>query len=373
MHLTKITGIAGSENHLLMLLGGLRQRGVDARFLLLVEPGNPVDDFVAAAAARDIPAERLRIYHHADLTLYPRLWWRLRALRPDIVHTHLQHADLYGIPAARLARVRAVVTSRHNDDPRRRHPLLRRLNRALWHMVDAGVAISDAIARFSVEVEGAPAARLTTIHYGLERIPERLERAAAREKLCQELGLGGDPLLVGVVARLIPAKGISYGIRAFARQAGRFPGARLLVVGDGPLRTDLEAGAAALGLGRRVRFLGWRADASQIMAALDLLLMPSLREGFGLALLEAMACAVPVVASAVSAIPEVVVHGETGLLCPPRDVEAFSQALGALLSDADLRARMGAAGRARLLAHFQAGHMVEQTLALYQRLCPPHL
>jgi len=117
-----------------------------------------------------------------------------------------------------------------------------------------------------------------------------------------------------------------------------------------------------------VHFLGWRQDVPQIMAGLDVLLMPSLREGFGLSMLEAMGQGVPIIGSAVSAIPEVIADGETGLLCPARDVDALAAAMAKLLTDPALRERMGAAGRARLEAHFRAERMVNETAALYERL-----
>src|SRR5690606_33724859 len=123
--------------------------------------------------------------------------------------------------------------------------------------------------------------------------------------------------------------------------AAQIPNACLLIAGDGPLRTQLEAEAAALGLGDAVRFLGWRDDVAQLMHAFDLLLVPSIWEGFGLVILEAMTHQLPTVASAVSAIPEIVVDGETGLLVPPRDVDALAGALVSLFVDVPLRKHMG--------------------------------
>jgi len=367
VHVAKVIGIAGSENHLLTLLEGLRGRGYDARFLLLVEPDNPVDAFVTAAQARGIPAERLIIRANADPALLVRLARRLRALRPDIVHTHLFHADLHGIPAARLAGVRRVISSRHNDDAFRRRFPYRQINRFLWRLTDAGIGISAAITRFAIEIEGAYPAQMTTIPYGLAPAAVA-DRTAARAALCGELGLPPDALLAGLVCRLIEQKGVPYALRAFALVAERFPAAHLIIAGEGPLRPALEAQARDLGLAERVRFLGWRTDTAAIFAALDVFLMPSLWEGFGLVLLEAMAQGVAVIGSAVSAIPEVVVDGETGLLFPPGDVDCLAAALGDLLADPERRARLGAAGRTRLEAHFSAERMVAATMAVYERV-----
>ena len=117
------------------------------------------DDYVSQLAARDVPAERFVIRGDADPALFVRLARRLRTLRPDIAHTHLIHADLHGIPAARLARVPVVITSRHNDNAFRRKTPIKQVNAALWRMADAGIAISDHIARFVTGVEGAPAGK----------------------------------------------------------------------------------------------------------------------------------------------------------------------------------------------------------------------
>lgn len=369
VHVMKMTGIAGAEKHLLLLTAGLRARGLQAQVLMLVEPGNPMQAFHDAAAAHDIPVHDLVIRADADPTLLTRLRRTLRLLRPCIVHTHLIHADLYGIPAARLAGVPVVITSRHNDNAFRRRGGLRRLNRALWAGVDAGIAISDSIRRFAIAVEGAPAAKVYTIHYGvpLERLAPAAQ-TALRAGVRAELGAAPDDLLVGMACRLVEQKGVSYGIRAFARVCERFPSARLVIAGDGPLRPALEAEARAAGIAHRVRFLGWRDDVPRLLAGLDVLLMPSLWEGFGLVILEAMNQRVPVIASRVSAIPEIVADGETGLLVPTRDAEALADALALLLGDYVLRRHMGLLAEDRLETHFSADRMVNQTVALYRDL-----
>jgi hypothetical protein len=159
VHIIKATRVAGAESHLLALLAGLRARRYDARLIVLVEPDKPMDGYAAQLQTRQIPVERLPVRGDFDAGLLLRLRVVLQALRPDIVHTHLIHADLFGGLAARLAGVRVVVSSRHNDDAFRRRLPVKLLNRVLWRMMDAGIPISDSIAHFSIEVEGAPPAR----------------------------------------------------------------------------------------------------------------------------------------------------------------------------------------------------------------------
>lgn len=365
IHLSKMTGAAGSEGHLLALLPGLRARGVDARLWMLVEPGNPVQDYVDRAEALGVPVERVIIRRHFDPELWRRLAVRLRDARPDLVHTHLIHADLYGIPAARWAGVRGVVSSRHNDDRFRRWLPVRVLSRWLWRQADAGIAISEAIRRFAIAYEGVSPQKIHTIHYGLD--PASVHAPPdARTRLRQELGLPADAPLVGSVCRLIEQKGLDNALDGFAQVAAEFPAAHYAIAGDGPLRGALEAQAARLGVADRVHFLGWRADAPAIFAALDVLLAPSRWEGFGLVFLEAMALGVPVISTRVSAIPEVIADGETGWLVPPDDPAAIAGALRAALADPDERCRRGEAGRARLESQFTVDAMVERTLAVYR-------
>ncbi|MCZ7540609.1 MAG: glycosyltransferase [Anaerolineae bacterium] len=365
IHLSKMIGVAGSEGHLLTLLPGLRARGVDVRLWVLVEPDTPLDELVARVRALGVPAERLTIRRDLDPALLWRLTRRLRRERPDILHTHLIHADLYGVVAARLARVPHVVSSRHNDDRFRYRLPVRLLNRALWRGIDAGIAISGAIRDFSLRVEGAPADRVHTVPYGLDpaTIPAQPE---ARAALRAALGLPADALLVGSVCRLVEQKGLIYALRGFAAVAGKVPQAHYVIAGDGPLRSTLAAEARALGVGERVHFLGWRDNAHAVFAALDVFLAPSLWEGFGLVFLEAMTHRLPVISTTVSAIPEIVVDGETGWLVPPRDADALAGALRAALIDPQVRQARGANGRARLEAEFTVEAMVERTLAVYR-------
>jgi glycosyltransferase involved in cell wall biosynthesis len=364
-HIIKVVRVAGAEQHLLTLLPALRARGVESQILLLVEPGNRMQNYVDAAVAKGIPVQRIPIQRHIDPSLYSRLSGALSAFKPDIVHTHLLHADLYGIPAARALRL-PVITSRHNDNTFRRRFPLRQVNGLLWRMVQAGIAISDSIARFSIEVEGAPPAKVHRIYYGLDAKP--IDRREARASVLKEYNLGAESLLVGVACRLIEQKGVSYALRAFAQVAPEFPDARLLIAGDGPLRKTLENEAKTLGMKDRVLFLGWQPDVTRLLAAFDLLLAPSLWEGFGLVMLEAMAQGTPIIASRVSAIPEVVVDGETGLLVAPRSVPALAAALKRLLADRALRQHMGLVGQDRQETVFSAGRMADETAALYQTL-----
>ena len=368
-HIIKVTRISGAERHLLFLLAGLRTRGVDARLIILIEPDQPMDDMVAAAEARRIPIRRVAIGRDYDLLLPWRLQRVLRQAKPDIVHTHLVHADTYGYVAAKLAGVAAVVSSRHLDDAFRYRARWRRINRRLWRMIDAGIAISAAMKQFALEIEAAPASKVHVVRYGMEYSwlsDEDID--AARLRLRTELKLPADAQLLGMACRLVEQKGIPYALEALRRIRSDFPRAQLVIAGDGEKAGELRRLASMLGIADRVFWLGWRADAAELMAAFDIFLLPSLHEGFGLVLLEAMSRRLPIVASRVGAIPEVIVHGETGILVEPRNVDDLAQAMTRLLRDRALRKYMGLLGAARLEEHFSVERMVDGAIAVYEKV-----
>jgi glycosyltransferase involved in cell wall biosynthesis len=188
------------------------------------------------------------------------------------------------------------------------------------------------------------------------------------EALAQEWKIRSHTPVIGTLARLHEQKGHSYLLDAVAQLRREIPDVKALVVGDGELRPSLEQRTQALRLSDSVIFTGTRRDVPEILALLDVFVLPSLWEGLPIALLEAMAAGLPVVATRVGGVPEVVVDGETGLLVPPRDPDALSEAILTLLQDPDLRQKMGQAGQERVREYFSVERMVEETEALYERL-----
>jgi glycosyltransferase involved in cell wall biosynthesis len=283
-----------------------------------------------------------------------------------VVHTHLIHADVYAIPAARAAGVPFVVSSRHNTDRFRTWLPFRVINRRLWTQTDRGIAISDAVRAFIYRYERARPGQVQTIYYGLEPNPDDGRSAKRRAALRREWNIPVDAPVVGSLCRLIEQKGLDVALDAFAQVHLRDPQAYYVIAGDGRLLDPLEKQVRMLGLADRVRFLGWRSDAAEVYDALDVFLAPSRWEGFGLVLLEAMGHRLPVVGSTAGAIPEVVAEGETGFLAPPGDGSALVEPLAKLLADQALRQKMGDAGRRRLEKEFSVEKMVSQTIALYE-------
>ncbi|NOG51258.1 MAG: glycosyltransferase [Chloroflexi bacterium] len=155
VHLIKTDGIAGAEAHLLVLLPLLARRGVDVRVLFIAPVSGAGADFAEAVESHGIAVDRIPICGHGSPALIPAIARALRKLKPDIAHAHLFHAELWGVPAAKLVGVPRVVISRHNDDPRRRRQPLRTVYRGVWPMIDVCVCISNSVRRAAV-VEGAP-------------------------------------------------------------------------------------------------------------------------------------------------------------------------------------------------------------------------
>lgn len=357
VHVHRIGGIGGSERHLLALLPALRHRGVDARFLGLDDASQSPEPFYEQLGAVGVPFVRLPCPRDLDPVLARAAIRAVRRLEPHLVHTHLVHGDAYGAIAAGRARA-ALVSTKHNDDPFRAGPF-RLVERALARRAARVVCITAALARFNADRVGIPAAKLRVVHYGLDAPPAPWGHAAG-----PTVPPGARVLLA--VGRLERQKGLDVAVRALVALRDAHPDAQLVVLGAGSLRDELRRLALQLGVDGAVHLPGRVGDVRTWLERAELLVHPARWEGFGLALLEAMLCARPVVATRVSSIPEVVADGETGLLVEPDDAAALAGAIGALLDSPDRARALGEAGLARARAEFSVARMTERTLAVYR-------
>ncbi len=348
-HLITTLDIGGAENHLFSLLSRLPRPEFDVHAGYLKGPGGLAPRFRDAG----IPVTDFRLKHAADALVVRRLAAAFEGA--DIVHTHLFKADVFGAAAAKMAGVRRLVSSKHNEDQYLKDFAAGMVGRIAARAAERIVCISEAVRRFMRE-RGLPEERLVTIPYGLE---ERAPDLSKREDLRRSFGAGPGDLVVGTMGRLEEQKGQRFLIDAMRQSPGR-----LVIVGKGSLEADLRKRAAPLG--DRVYFAGFRSDVHDVMGAFDVFALPSLWEGFGLVLLEAMAQARPVIAAASGAIPEIVVPGETGLIVPPGDAAALAAAISALAADPAKGRSMGEAGRRRLLSQFSIARMVDAYAALYR-------
>jgi glycosyltransferase involved in cell wall biosynthesis len=365
LHVQKVKGMGGSEQHLLTLLPALREAGVDAR--MLVPATGQSGRFTEPLRDRGVPTSIVPAGPDLNPVLVLALLRQIRVFRPDLVHTHLVHADLHGQIATALAGVGRVSSVHGTPSFYRREPY-RTAARLAGRFTRVTIAISHHVRSFIQEVRLTRAPRIEVVPYGIDASRWQLsaaEHARARAALDLEPG----DIAVGIAARLIPGKGHASLLAAHVLAARRSPRLRLLVAGEGPLRAQLESEAARLGNGT-VQFLGYRSNMEAFMSACDILAFPTepaLGEGFGLAALEAMASGRPVVATRVGSLPEVVSARETGLLVAPGAVDELAGALLELAEDERLRGELGTRAAQRARTAFSVEAMVERTLAVYRR------
>lgn len=365
----------GSTENTLLTVEGLDRRRFQCELLY----GRTAVLPAMAVALRDevglplheVPRLLRRVAPAQDFLALAHLWRYIRRGRFDLVHTHSSKAGFLGRVAARLAGVPRIVHTPHGHIFGGYFGLLAtglyiRLERWAARFTDRIITLSDQEQRDHLARGIGRPDQLVTIPSGvdLKALPRPGETHAAVRKA---MGVAADAPLVGTVARLVPVKGLAYLLEGARRILESAPEVILLIVGDGDLRGELESRARALGVGGRIRFVGFREDAARWIAALDVFVLPSINEGMGRVLVQAMALEVPVVASRVGGVPEVTGDGDAGILVPPRDPAAIAEAVLRLLGDPALRGALGQRGAERAQA-FRVERMIASLEDLYEAL-----
>lgn len=285
----------------------------------------------------------------------------------DIVHGYLFWAYIIGTLVARAAKVPVVIASRRSlghFKAKKIHYLF--IERIVNRKTDLIIANSEAVKADVIRQEKVSPGKIIVIHNGIEAAPyEKPVDTAAKRK---ELGIPPNASLIGVIANLIHYKGHKYLIEAAATVQKVVPDARFLLIGEGPMRQTIETQIEELGLAENFILAGTRRDVVELLAAMDISVLPSLEEGFSNTILESMAAGRPVVATAVGGNPEAVVDGVTGFLVPPRSSEALAQAILGLLGDREKAGSMGRAARERVRQEFTMGKMVGEMEAVYDKI-----
>ncbi len=366
LHVITSLDVGGAQKHLLSLVRGLRQRGHAADVVFfknptLLQPFRETGAQIFDLSTRDTFSP----------LLLPKLAGILARGRYQIVHTHLLKADVYGTLAGVLARTPVRIASKHNDEAVLQKPAVAFTHGLISRLNHRIVVLSDYVSRYVASTGRVDPSRITRIYYGLPPASAATTEEGLRVRA--ELRIPPEAPLVATVGRITEQKGLTYLLEAMARVRERVPEARLLVVGDSQdgrdeYKQQLLRRWESLGLQDTVSFTGVRGDVPAVMQAIDLFVMASLWEGFGLVFLEAMAASRPIVATDVSAVPEVVEQGVTGLLVPPRDPLALAEAILALLNDRDRAQQMGRSGLIRLKERFTEDKMVESMEQLYVEL-----
>jgi glycosyltransferase involved in cell wall biosynthesis len=296
--------------------------------------------------------------------------WRLLADKPDILHCHLIPSNIIAKPLGALLGVPVVINHDHTNDTRRAESrLLLALDRFSNRFASHIVAVSASCRKFLIARESIPANDVTLVPNAID-LRRFSPSAALRDQSRIELGLPSSARVVAGVGRLNPQKNFSLFLDIAAQLAPRFPDLHFLLAGDGPEEKMLREKAVALGIADRVTFSGYVADTRLVYLAADVLLMPSRYEGLPMTLLEAMAMGLPVVASQLDGIAEVIGDGREGFLVPSDDASLFVERTAALLQDAELSSRIAQNARAKIEASFSVERMTSAVEEIYDRFLP---
>lgn len=359
----------GGERGFLQIIRALAEE----RWAVVVA-AHPGGIFESEARAAGASFAALDMRSRWGLTTIPRLRRLIRAEGVGLVHSQGARADFFArLALVGLPHVQHVCTIQMPVDgfdvsPWRR-ALYRRLDRWSRGRVDRFIVVSQALRRALVEREGLAPGLVTLIYNGVETsAPASPARPRATAALREELGLGAGDDVIGAVGRLVWQKGFEHLVRAMPHVLARRPGAWLVIVGAGPQRSALEQLAREVGVADHLRFAGFRPDVARVLGAIDLLAVPSVREGFPMITLEAMALGIPIVATAIDGILEQIEHDLEGLLVPPADALALGLSIVALLEDRSLRERLSQAARQRALTAFDVRKTIADTRRVYAEL-----
>lgn len=360
-HYTNSRARGGAEEHILTLLRGLDRELFD----LTLVCSDQVAALIAADLPHDVRVHRVVLDRPLDLRSARRLAALFRS-NVDIVHSHLFYSSLFASPIARLAGVPVVVETPHVRELWRTGLIKSRffVDRFVGRFVHRYVAVSKANGRYLAETKGLPESKITVIQNGCDIARFKPGRDAPLG-LRESLGFGPrDPILV-TLGRLEPQKGHEVLLEALAEVVRSRPSTRLVCVGDGSLRSALEARVREMKLASNVRFVGFQERSEDWLALADFSVLPSHWEGLPLAAIESLAAGRTVVASAVDGTVEVVVDGQTGLTVPPGEPAALEQAIMRLLDDDELKVRLAGQGRDWVEGHFSEERQIRETQDLY--------
>lgn len=356
LHTEWSDGWGGQERRVMADLTGMTRRG--HQVVLATRPGTRIGEEAEKAG---IPVIRFAMRRNADLASVIQLARYLKTHRIQVVNTHSGIDTWVGSLAAKLARVPVLVRTRHLD-----LPLKRTWSNFVHYLPDALVACGKTMRSHLVEDCGFPAEDVVSIPTGVpfDRFVAQKDRATVRK----EIGVDEDAFLVLMVGIIRGVKRHEVALRAIKQVLADAPASCLVLAGEGPMRRDMEELARSLAISDHVYFLGQRNDVADLMNAADVLLLTSRSEGVPQAVTQALGLGVPVVATAVGGVPELVVDGEGGLLVPPENIDQTAAALVRIARDGPAARAMGKKGQARVHRWFSLDAMLADTEALYQTL-----
>ena len=362
LHVVHAMVVGGAERVITDLIRANRNPKLETHVCCLYREG------AMAQALRDegVPVHVLGRHPGWDPRVWAGLHMLIRRERFDIIHAHQYTPWLYSSLAFPFSGASRLILTGHGrllPDLRTSRRVM--ISRSLHPLSHALVAVSRATREAMIRIDGFPAQRVQVIYNGIDPTP--YQRAIRRGEITAEFGWT-DPRIriIGLVSRFHSIKNIPLLVRAFADVLRERTHTRLLLVGDGPERDSVEKLCHAMGIEKAVHFTGFRRDVPSLLKAMDVFALPSLTEGISIALLEAMASGLPIVATRVGGTPELVIHSENGFLTGYNDQEEFTRRLLQLLTHPELRQSMGDAGQRRLHRLFTRSRMADAYERLYR-------
>lgn len=382
LHLVTSFEAGGTERQFVELLKRLDRERFDVRLAAIRKEGAFYEEI--ADAYPDVPEFRLTsFYNHNALKQLLRLQQLIKQESIEILHTHGFYDSLFGVVAGRLSGIPVIASQRHLQlSDRRAHEWGTKVIHRLAHRI----VVNSSAIRDSIIRHGARANKIVVIRNGLiesftaPRIDEtfslrdfnkglnKQERLQSRHTICSELGLNSDVKMVGMVARLVEVKGHRYLLQAASQLAQVDPRVHFVLVGDGPLRSEIVNRIAQFGIANRVHLLGERQDAKSLVSAFDVAVLTSLSEGLPNTVMEAMSQGVPVIATAVGGTLELINDNETGFLVPPANADALATQILFLLNNEKTCKAVAERGRQFIRSQFSMSRMVHSVEGLYDEL-----
>ena len=359
--------MGGAERLMVPILKYLSRADFEAHVCALQsKDGNPMAEEIRALG---IPVDCLEIKHLRDLNALPRLIKYLKGIDADLVHTQLEFANILGNISAKYLRLPSVCTI-HIMPSLDVKTKLKFHQRAEWlalrHFCDHVISVSEEAREYHLHISGTTADRVSTIYNGIDLSGFlSLDRELEREAVRTEFGIPSDANLLTTVAVLRPQKGIQFMIRALPEVLASNSNTYYLVIGDGSHRNTLIEEAKKSNINHRVIFAGMRKDITCLLAASDIFVLPTLTEALPTVLAEAMAAKLPIIASRVGGVPEMVADGQNGCLVEAEDVEGLATACNQLLGDSEKRVTMGDEGWNIVNQKFNIERQVEKLEELY--------
>jgi glycosyltransferase involved in cell wall biosynthesis len=359
LHIISTLHVGGVENQLALILGKYDRRKLSPLVCSLSDKGE-IGREIEESGIEVIPLKKLG--HQFNWTIVRDIYKLIKTRDVKIVRTHQYHANLYGRLAAWLAKVPCIVASVHNVYTQDKKLHRRIINRFLSGFTDRVVAVSETVKRDIVKYDGLRADKVTVIYNGIDA--QRFFNISGNS-MRANLRIPPEAPVIGTVGRLTIQKGQKYLLDAVAMLREKFPQILLLIVGDGPIRDELGSRIKALGIDKNAILLGTRRDIPQLLSAMDIFVLPSLWEGLGTSLIEAMAAGKAVIATDIAPFREIINSQKVGILVPVEDSKAVASSIELLFNNKTLAETFGRSAKERVFSHFTVDITVNRYVSLF--------